>query len=226
MDTPTPFETQSPSSTPEPTPTPTPDPELTLMALGDNLMHMGIVNSGKQKDGTRNYDFMFEDLKDFIDLADVSVINQETIFGGNELGFSGYPYFNSPTEVGDAIVKAGFDVVLQATNHTLDQKQEGVEHCINYWKEHPEILMVGLHDRYETEDGTPLPAKDRIPRITKNGITLAILNYTYGPNFETLPGPSSEVITSASRSRCSRSSSSIRLRLFAAAGAVSGRETK
>ena len=188
MDTPTPFETQGPSSTPEPTPTPTPDPELTLMALGDNLMHMGIVNSGKQKDGTRNYDFMFEDLKDFIDLADVSVINQETIFGGNELGFSGYPYFNSPTEVGDAIVKAGFDVVLQATNHTLDQKQEGVEHCINYWKEHPEILMVGLHDRYETEDGTPLPAKDRIPLITKNGITLAILNYTYGPNFETLPG--------------------------------------
>jgi poly-gamma-glutamate synthesis protein (capsule biosynthesis protein) len=187
--TPVPIETPeaTPEATPEPTPEPTPDPELTLMALGDNLMHMGIVGSGKQKDGTRNYDFLFEDLHDFIDLADISVINQETIFGGNDLGFSGYPYFNSPTEVGDAIVNAGFDVVLQATNHTLDQKQEGIEHCMNYWKTHPEILMVGLHDRYEDEDGNLLPAKERIPLITKNGITLAILNYTYGPNAEILP---------------------------------------
>ncbi len=190
--TPVPIESTAESleSTPEPTatPTPTPEPELTLMALGDNLMHMGIVNTGKQKDGTRNYDFLFEDLHDFIDLADVSVINQETIFGGNDLGFSGYPYFNSPTEVGDAIVNAGFDVVLQATNHTLDQKQEGVQHCMNFWAQYPEILMVGLHERYETEDGTLLPAKERIPTIEKNGITLAILNYTYGPNYEILPG--------------------------------------
>ncbi|MBQ3907505.1 MAG: CapA family protein, partial [Lachnospiraceae bacterium] len=167
--TPVPIESAAESleSTPEPTatPTPTPEPELTLMALGDNLMHMGIVNTGKQKDGTRNYDFLFEDLHDFIDLADVSVINQETIFGGNDLGFSGYPYFNSPTEVGDAIVNAGFDVVLQATNHTLDQKQEGVQHCMNFWAQYPEILMVGLHERYETEDGTLLPAKERIPTI-------------------------------------------------------------
>ena len=184
--TPVPIETVDP--TPEPTPEPTPQPEVTLMALGDNLMHMGIVGTGKQSDGSLNYDFLFEDLADFIDLADLSVINQETIFGGNELGFSGYPYFNSPTEVGDAIVNAGFDIVLQATNHTLDQKQAGMEHCINYWKQHPEILMVGLHERYEDADGNQLPASERIPLITKNGITFAILNYTYGPNFEILPG--------------------------------------
>ena len=177
----------TPAPTPEPTLEPTPQPEVTLMALGDNLMHMGIVSTGKQSDGSRNYDFLFEDLKDFIDLADVSVINQETIFGGNDLGFSGYPYFNSPTEVGDAIIHAGFDVVLQATNHTLDQKQAGIEHCINYWNQHPEILMVGLHDRYEYDDGSAMDVKDRIPTLTVNGITLAILNYTYGPNAEILP---------------------------------------
>ncbi|MBQ6094280.1 MAG: CapA family protein, partial [Lachnospiraceae bacterium] len=128
------------------------------------------------------------DIKDFLDLADISVINQETIFGGNDLGFSGYPHFNSPTEVGDAIIKAGFDVVLQASNHTLDQKQAGVEHCLNYWKQHPEILMIGLHERYEDEEGNQLPASERIPLIERNGITFAVLNYTYGPNFETIPG--------------------------------------
>ena len=188
---PEPIQLPEATPTPQPTPEPTPLPSATLMALGDNLMHMGIVNTGKQADGTRNYDFLFEDIADFIDLADVSVINQETIFGGNELGFSGFPYFNSPTEVGDAIVNAGFDVVLQATNHTLDQKQAGVEHCIQYWKNHPEILMVGLHEKYETvtdADGNVgvLP-EDRIPILTVNGIRLAILNYTYGPNAEIIP---------------------------------------
>jgi len=183
--TPTPIETPEP--TPQPTPEPTPQQEVTLMALGDNLMHMGIVSTGKQSDGSRNYDFLFEDLSDFIDLADISVINQETPFGGNDLGFSGFPHFNSPTEVGDAIINAGFDVVLQATNHTLDQGKDGTEHCLNYWKEHPEILMVGLHDRHENEDGTPMDPKDYIPILTVKGIRFAILNYTYGPNAGTVP---------------------------------------
>ncbi len=173
----------TPEPTPIPTPEPTPPPEATLMALGDNLMHMGIVNTGRRSDGTYNYDFLFEDLSDFIAQADISVINQETIFGGNHLGYSGYPYFNSPTEVGDAIIDSGFDIVLQATNHTLDQKQSGVEHCLSYWKNHPEILMIGLHDKYE--ENTPI--EDRIPLITANGITFAVLNYTYGPNAEILP---------------------------------------
>ena len=181
--TPPPGETIDPT----PTPKPTPMPEVTLMALGDDLLHPGIFRKGFMEDGTRNYDFLFADLADFIEAADVSVINQETIFGGNDLGFSGYPYFNSPTEVGDAMIKVGFDVVLQATNHTLDQKQAGAEHALNYWKQHPEILMVGYHDRYEKEDGTPMDVKDCIPILTVNGIRLAILNYTYGPNYEILP---------------------------------------
>ena len=180
-----PISTPEPAQTPEPTPepTPTPMPRVTLMALGDDLLHMGIVGSGRQADGSYNFDFLFEDLAEFIELADISVINQETIFGGNELGFSGYPRFNSPEEVGDAIVNAGFNVVLQATNHTADQKLEGMENCIAYWKEHPEVLMAGLHDPYDEAATAP----DRVRTLTVNDITFAILNYTYGPNAEILP---------------------------------------
>lgn len=188
----TPIPTPETVSTPQPTPTPTPTPQpvATLMSIGDNLMHMGIVNTGKQADGTRNYDFLFEDISDLIDAADISVINQETIFGGNDLGFSGYPYFNSPTEVGDAIAAAGFDVVLQATNHTLDQKQAGVENCIAFWKEHPEVLMIGLHEKYEDNSDVT----QRIPLLTVNDITFAMLNYTYGPNYEVLPKYAREML--------------------------------
>lgn len=75
--------------------------KIRLMMLGDNLMHMGIVRSGELSDGTRNYDKLFEPIKEHLALADVKMINQETIFGGNQLGFSGYPHFNSPTSVGE-----------------------------------------------------------------------------------------------------------------------------
>ena len=106
------------------------------------------------------------------------MINQETIFGGNEKGFSGYPYFNSPTEVGDAIVNAGFNVVLHSSNHAADKQIEGLENCLEYWKQHPEMTVVGIH---ETEE------ESAIKIITIDDVDFAILNYTYGPNMEILP---------------------------------------
>lgn len=152
--------------------------DITLMALGDNLMHMGIVNTGKQSDGTYDYSFLFQGMTEYLEAADLKVINQETILGGNELGFSGYPYFNSPTEVGDAIAAAGFNVVLQATNHAADQGINGIYNCVDYWKKYPQILQAGING----EENSP-----SIPLVTIKDITFAILNYTYGPNMETLP---------------------------------------
>ena len=104
--------------------------EITLMAVGDNLMHMGIVASGRQADGSYDYSMLYADIADFLAAADIKVINQETILGGNERGFSGYPRFNSPTEVGDAIAAAGFNVVLHASNHSADQGIAGLLSCI------------------------------------------------------------------------------------------------
>lgn len=182
----TPVPAETPEPTPSPTPSPTPEPteapfeeyDITLMALGDNLMHMGIVRTGIQEDNSYDYTFLFENMQEFLDQADIKVINQETILGGNELGFSGFPYFNSPTQVGDAIAEAGFNVVLHASNHAADQKINGLKNCVDFWKQYPEILMVGI-----TGDE---PAEE-IPLLEVNDITFAVLNYTYGPNMATLP---------------------------------------
>lgn len=115
--------------------------DITIMAVGDNLLHMGIVNAGKQSDGSRNYDFLFDGIGAFLEKADIKIINQETIFGGNDLDFHGYPKFISPTEAGDAIAGAGFNVVLQATNHTADQGMSGISfHLDNCLKWSDEIL--------------------------------------------------------------------------------------
>ena len=167
--------------------------DIKLMALGDNLMHMGIVNTGRMDDGTYDYTFLFQGMEEYLDIADIKIINQETIFGGNELGFSGFPRFNSPTQVGDAIADAGFNVVLQASNHAADQGINGIYNCISYWETQPEVLMVGIHG--ETSPGETSPEEtsteetsaEEIPLLTIKDVTFAILNYTYGPNMETLP---------------------------------------
>ena len=179
---PIPAPTASPTPTPSPSPEPTEEPfqeyDITLMAVGDNLMHMGIVYTGKQEDGSFDYSFLFENISEFLDNADIKVINQETILGGNELGFSGFPYFNSPTQVGDAIASAGFNVVLHASNHAADQNLSGLESCVDFWAQYPEVLMVGITGEEPAE---------QIPVLEVEGVTFAVLNYTYGPNMATLP---------------------------------------
>ena len=164
-------------------PTPTPpafeEYDINLMAVGDNLMHMGLVNSGRQSDGTYNFDLLYEDIAPYLDKADISIINQETIMAGNDKGFSGFPYFNSPIEVADAIEKAGFNVVLQSSNHTIDQGVEGLLYAYNVWKKHPNVLMVGIHENTEELHD--------IPVMEIEGVKFAILNYTYGPNLGAVP---------------------------------------
>lgn len=172
---------QTEGSAPARTPAPEPafkEYDITLMALGDNLMHMGIVRTGHMEDGTYDYSFLFQGMKEYLAAADISIINQETVFGGNQLGFSGYPRFNSPCEVGDAIAAAGFTVVLHATNHAADQGIDGIYNCVSYWETHPEILMTGISGE------TPA---DMTPLLHIKDVTFAILNYTYGPNLGTLP---------------------------------------
>lgn len=152
--------------------------DITLMALGDNLIHMGIVRTGMLTDGSRNYSFLFEGISSFLDKADIKMINQETPLAGNELGFHGYPLFNSPTEIGDAIVDAGFNVILHASNHSADQGISGLDNCIAYWRTYPEVLLTGIHEPEETRE---------LPLLTIKDKTFAILNYTYGPNYGTAP---------------------------------------
>lgn len=53
--------------------------DISLMAVGDNLIHMGVVNTGKQSDGTYDYSFLFEGISDFLNTADIKIINQETL---------------------------------------------------------------------------------------------------------------------------------------------------
>ncbi len=153
--------------------------QVTLLAAGDNLIHREVIASGMHEDGTYSYDHLYTNLKEEISAADIAVVNQETIFGGKDLGYSGYPSFNSPTQIGDALINAGFDVVLAATNHTMDKGVEGIKNTFAYWKTKPAVRVIGIN---ETEK-----ASKKICILEKNGIKIAMLNYTFSLNGNRLP---------------------------------------
>lgn len=184
-DIPSIIETTAPVETEPPTETKPPfEPvNVDLIMVGDILAHEGVYNSGFYPDGTVNYDHIFAQLKDDIQAADIAIVNQEVVLGGTELGLSGYPCFNSPTELGDALVTAGFNVVLHATNHTLDKGITGVDNTLNFWKEsHPKTAVLGIHDESFTDYST-----QDIYVYEQNGLRIAILNYTYGTNGIPIP---------------------------------------
>ena len=159
--------------------------QVTLAAVGDIIAHDTILNLAETGNG---YDFssLFALLKNDISSVDLAIANVETPLGGGP--YTGYPSFNTPDEMGLAVIDAGFDVALQASNHSMDSGTDGIRHAIRFWKSHADqILMVGLHDSAEEES--------QIPIITVNGISIAVLNYTYGLNGYELPYEEDYLIT-------------------------------
>ncbi len=153
--------------------------KVTLVAVGDNLIHNTLIDAGIQDDGTLDYSSFYSNIKNDISDADIAVINQETVLGGAEFEYTGYPCFNTPWEVGDAAIDAGFDIFTCATNHSLDVGYSGIEAECDFFSAHNDVLHVGTNTSEE--------AYNTVSYYTKNNIKFAILNYTYGTNGISLP---------------------------------------
>lgn len=151
--------------------------EVSLCAVGDNLYHSTIYNKGKLADGTYNFDFIYENVKDTISSYDLAIVNQETVLVDQNI--SSYPCFGTPKQAGDALINTGFDIVLGATNHSYDKRESGVLSTVEFWKQHPEITYTGLHDSVDDYNTVRI--------VEKNNIKIAILNYTYGLNGFVIP---------------------------------------
>jgi poly-gamma-glutamate synthesis protein (capsule biosynthesis protein) len=161
---------------------------INIIMAGDLLMHRFVQISGQKPDGAYDFSPIFANVKNEIASADIAIINQETPLAGIEFGLSGYPLFNAPCEVADAVAGAGFDVVLQATNHALDQGKEGVLACRAYWAEnYPDIKIAGTAI---TEDEA-----EKICVAESKGIRVAVLNYTYGTNGMPLPSDAQWIVS-------------------------------
>lgn len=146
-----------------------------VIAVGDNLFHDSLIESGKTESGPWNYDDIYTYVLDEIQSADIAMIDQETTLTDDHSMACGYPSFATPTEVADAVIKAGFNVIESATNHVDDYGYEQMLKTLDFWKtNYPEIPVLGFHATQEDAD--------TIQTMEVNGITVAFLDYTYGTN--------------------------------------------
>lgn len=151
---------------------------INLIMVGDALVHESLYKDANKLADYKGYDFkpQIELIKEKVSTYDIAYYNQETILGGTSIGLSSYPAFNSPQELGDAMIDAGFNLVSLATNHTLDRGEKAIILSREYWNNQKNVHAIGSYSSQEEKN----TLENKI--ITVNNITYAMLNYTYGTN--------------------------------------------
>lgn len=146
---------------------------ISLIGVGDNLIHDTVYLDAQQEDGTYDFTKMYANVQDVVQAADIAFINQETVLGGEELGLSGYPTFNSPTEIAKNLEDVGFDLANLASNHCLDKYDTGIANELEAFAQ-TSITVDGVYTSQEQFD--------EIKTFTVKGVTFSFLAYTYGTN--------------------------------------------
>lgn len=144
----------------------------TLLAVGDIMFHSPQFRAAYDPN-TGLYDFLpvFKYVKKYIDGADISLGNLETVIGGSHIEYSGFPRFNTPKESVIEIAKSGFNILNTGNNHSLDQGKDGLINTIKIIDAHG-MKNIGTYINRETE----------ILVEEVNGIKISFLSYTYGLN--------------------------------------------
>ena len=171
----------SPAPTAEPTPTPSPTPEPTprtavFRAGGDVMASETQLKYALNAGGGESYDFapQFALISGQLADADYTMLNLETTIGLYEdLPYSGYPRFNTPESLLDAIRDTGCDFLTLANNHTLDRYFDGMKNTVARVEEYG-FEHSGAYVSQEDRDSA------RIAEI--NGIQVGFLSYTEGTN--------------------------------------------
>ncbi len=159
-----------------------PEPrQAVLLAAGDNLIHDVIYWQAAARTGGEGYDFApaYERIAPLVAEADFAFINQETVLAGAELPPSSYPMFCSPPEVGEEMLKLGFNLFSTANNHCFDKGEAGLQASGRFWDAHPEAAVAGCYRTPEERDRTAL--------LTREGITVALVAAAEQTNGLSLP---------------------------------------
>ena len=155
------------------------DKTVNLVSIGDIMCHntnyLTAYNSS-----TKTYDFApaFVNIAKYVEKGDIAIGNLETTLSGKEIGYSGYPTFNSPEELGVAIKNIGVDVVSTANNHCMDKGSKGIVNTLD------NLDQIGI-----SHTGTNRTKEEQDTILVKevNGLKIAFLSFTYGTNGINIP---------------------------------------
>ena len=152
---------------------------VTLLFAGDIMGHDTQIHAAEDTvTHTYDYDTVFSYVKPIISEADVAIANLEVTLAGPP--YQGYPRFSSPVQLAGACKNAGIDYLVTANNHAADRGIEGITATLH------RLDSIGMP---HTGTFYNRRAKDTLQplMIHAKGITIALLNYTYGINGLAVP---------------------------------------
>lgn len=165
---------------------------LSILGVGDNLIHTAIYSQANRRAGGAGYDFSYayKEVADTISNADIASINQETVMA-SIYEPSTYPMFNSPTQLGDEMLDIGFDVFNLANNHVADKGEKGMLSYFDYWQQRPQAITTGA---YRDNDDY-----NNIRLVEKSGLLVSFIGMTEFTNGLSFPESSDIVLLRTSQ---------------------------
>jgi hypothetical protein len=150
-----------------------------IVTAGDILPHPSISRTAQAYgDGTYDFRPMFAALRPLVSHAALAICHLEIPLTDRPPTMD--PTFSAPTQVAAAVAWTGWDACSTASNHTLDQHQEGID-----------STLAALDRAGVRHAGSYSSAADatRITMLDAQGVKVAFLAYTYGTNGIPPPSP-------------------------------------
>ena len=148
--------------------------EVSFLFMGDIMGHGPQIKSAWQENKKQyEYSEVFNPLEDIISSVDFAIGNLEVTLAGKP--YKGYPQFSSPDELAVACKNSGMDVLVTANNHSCDRKNKGIVRTLDVL-DSLKILHTGTFKDVKNRD------KNNLLVLSKEGIKVGLLNYTYGTN--------------------------------------------
>jgi poly-gamma-glutamate capsule biosynthesis protein CapA/YwtB (metallophosphatase superfamily) len=149
-----------------------------LCFVGDLMCHSTQFNYARVDKDSFDFTGVFREVKKYLSEPDLTIGNLETVIAGSKTGYSGYPYFNAPDDFVFALKDAGFDLLITANNHALDQGWSGVKRTIE---------VINQNKIHRTGTFISQEDKDSIRIFQINSIKIAILPYSENTNGIPMP---------------------------------------
>ncbi len=138
-----------------------------MVAVGDSLAFESINNAGR----AGGYAPMMANFKPLFEKADIRLCNETTIGGGEALGISGYPSFNSPVSWSTGFAETGCNLMNLGSDHTNDKGQPGIDAMVSTWASQPSVLAYAGANRSAEEQA-------KIRYFTVKDTKFAYVSYT------------------------------------------------
>lgn len=153
-----------------------PETFATVLSTGDIMVHSPQLAGAKTQSGDYDFSAFFKETASYFAAADLSVANLEVTFGGTESGnYSGYPAFNTPDSLADAIKASGLNFLITSNNHSYDTGLFGLKRTAQVLKE-KQIEFIGTREL----EADPAFAVKEI-----NNIKIGFADYTYETSGQT-----------------------------------------